>query len=206
MSFFKFKGFATASLAALALLAAAGAALATTTPVRLEGRLESVHGGLPGAGSPYLVVDMAVPALDPGSFAAWPGGFTLADVPAALTVNGRAVADSAFAAHWFAGRRSGVDFRFADVFEADDQLQVVLFLGAARLFEGDASAPALRAMDRRGLGFVYWFRPEDDGVEMNFYGRYQVGVVPEPASVLLMAGGALALGVRARRRQAGPCA
>lgn len=192
-----------ARLAALALLAAAGPALATSTPVQLEGTLWADIGapGLPGWGLPNLRVEMTVPPLDPGSFSTWPSGFTLGNVPAVLTVNGRVVGDTAFQAHWFAGMQSGIDFRFADVFEPDDSLQVVLFMGQANLFGGDASAPALRALDRFGSGFVYWFRPEEDGVEMTLHGRYQAGVVPEPASALLMLGGALALAGWLRRQR-----
>lgn len=195
---------AGAAAAAAALLVLAGPASADSTPVRLEGTLWADVGapGLPGWGPPpNLIVEMTVPPLDPGSFGSWPSGFTLTDVPATLTVNGRPVGDTAFQAHWFAGTQSGIDFRFADVFEPDDQLQVVLFLGQANLFGGDASAPALRALDRAGSGFVYWYRPEEDGVEMMLYGRYQAGVVPEPASALLMLGGALALAGWMRRQR-----
>lgn len=190
----------------VAAVAAAGTAPAitvSTTPVHLEGTLWSELGapGLPGPGFPQtLVVDMTVPALTPGSFVAWPSGFTLSEVPAQLEVHGRVVDDTAFQAHWFGGASPGVDFRFADVFEPGDQLQVVLFFGVSP-FEGSSDAPVLTTMNRGGGGFVYWFRAEEDGVDLMYSGRYQAGLVPEPGSLLLTLTGALVLAVPVSRRR-----
>jgi hypothetical protein len=190
-----------------AALAAAFAGLATAAhagvPVVVSGEFGWELGTAPFFADSFFAsfdADVAMATAE-SEFA-----FLLPEAAGSFTLDGGTIGATSRAA-WFAydNGYNGIDLRFTNVFQAGDELQVVLDSGRRRLFDGPTSAPVLKpfALTRQG-GFVGYQNADGDYVSGSLtFGTYQAGVVPEPASVALMlAGLAVVAGAAGRFRSA----
>lgn len=179
-------------------LLAAGAA-AQTTPVSLTANF-SFASPAPFAGA-TLAVSFTAP--DRAGDFDLPGiGFGFYDMPGVLTIDGVVRDTQISLGGWFAydSGYAGIDLRFADVFAAGDEVQIILET-AAPLFDRIGGTPVLRGASLTGLGGqINYYTLASPLVQGSTAAGTYVAVVPEPATAALGLAGLLLVGWRLQRR------
>lgn len=183
------------------VVAPAAAVPAPALPVHADAQFQFELGSAPFAGLGFAVDFGAPDPGGPGSFVEGGTAWGFRDLAAAFAIDGVPRDDTLTQVAWFAyaGGPAGVDLRFADVFEAGDWMQLVLYTRGP-VFDGTVDAPTLRAVERHGLGGFVGYQNADgdylDGALVS--GSYLAGTVPEPAAAWMLAAG---LGLMAWHRR-----